>query len=397
MSFITRNKRSLIVLVLALFFFLCGAFMANLNLILTAGLFILTPALLLISVPFLRWLGGKVHADTLTAWIRIEPLYLGIWTVFVNFVGLLESFNNGTPVAMLFAIAIVYACLYVYIVFRESKKAKTSPNPKSTGRKALVWYTPFVTLFLMLFFLFAIEAEGSEPLVLLEEQELILEFVITILIVAMLFFVMAWIVQQVKSLWKLKNEKSRTEIAHLQSQVSPHFFFNMLNNLYGLVEEDAKKAQELILKLSDVMRYSIYEGQKKNITIKEEVDFLENYIELHKLRYHQKLDIQLITSLKNPEARLIPLLFILLLENAFKHGVEHLREEAYIHMDIQSSANEIHCYIKNNFDSAYLNETTGIGLKNLKRRLLLAYPKKHKLRIETSNEVHNVHLTLAAL
>ena len=76
---------------------------------------------------------------------------------------------------------------------------------------------------------------------------------------------------------ELKNEKTRTELLHLKSQVNPHFFFNMLNNLYGLVEEDAKKAQELILNLSDMMRYSIYEGEKEFVKLEEEIDYLKKY------------------------------------------------------------------------------------------------------------------------
>ncbi|MFT6415362.1 MAG: hypothetical protein ACJARZ_000698 [Dokdonia sp.] len=399
MSILSQNKRPLIALVLSFFFFICGAFIVNMKLIYTGSLFIFTPALLLVYVPLFWWFSKKVRLESLTSWVQKEPVYLGLWTAFINLVGVIESFSNhNNAAALFFTIASVYAGVFVYMLFRESRKSKTLPIPSGTRNKKILWNAPLIIFLCIAFFLFAIkEEEENGTLVLLGGQELLLELVITFLIGAFLFFVMAWIVQQVKSVWKLKNEKKRTEIAHLQSQVSPHFFFNMLNNLYGLVEEDSKKAQALILKLSDMMRYSIYEGQKSSITIHEEVAYLQNYIELHKLRYHQKLNIQFTTDLKNPDAKLIPLLFILLLENAFKHGVEHLREEAYIHVDIKSNAKEIHCYVKNNFDATYLSDASGIGLKNLKRRLSLAYPKKHNLLIEKSTEVHQVHLTLATL
>ena len=97
-----------------------------------------------------------------------------------------------------------------------------------------------------------------------------------------------WIFKQTKSILALKNENAKTELLHLKSQVNPHFFFNMLNNLYGLVGTDAKKAQDLILKLSDMMRYSIYEGEKEFVTLEEEVEYLKNYIELHKMRYQNE-------------------------------------------------------------------------------------------------------------
>jgi sensor histidine kinase YesM len=86
-----------------------------------------------------------------------------------------------------------------------------------------------------------------------------------------------WLFKQIKSIIRLKNEKAQTELLHLKSQVNPHFFFNMLNNLYGLVDKDSKKAKELILKLSDMMRYSIYDGQKETVLLSEEITYLQNY------------------------------------------------------------------------------------------------------------------------
>ena len=117
----------------------------------------------------------------------------------------------------------------------------------------------------------------------------------------------------------------------------------MLNNLYGLVGKDAKKAQELILKLSDMMRYSIYEGEKDLVTLKEEVDYLKNYIELHKMRYHKKIAIHFNCQILG-DYKVMPLLFIILLENAFKHGVERLRSDAFVNVTMIASENEIQFY-----------------------------------------------------
>ena len=203
-----------------------------------------------------------------------------------------------------------------------------------------------------------------------------------------------WVFKQIKSIIRLKNEKAKTELMHLKSQVNPHFFFNMLNNLYGLVDQDAKKAQKLILKLSDMMRYSIYEGEKDTVLLSEEITYLQNYIELHKMRYHKIIDVQFNIEMKDNDYEIMPLLFIILLENAFKHGVENLRENAYVHINLVARNNEVKFEIDNNFDSSENEHEDGIGLKNLKRRLELVYPKKHTLTLSKTDTFYNAKLNI---
>ncbi|WP_437368851.1 sensor histidine kinase [Maribacter litoralis] len=211
--------------------------------------------------------------------------------------------------------------------------------------------------------------------------------------ILILITVAYWIFKQIKSIIQLKNEKEKTELLHLKSQVNPHFFFNTLNNLYGLMEKDSK-AREMVLKLSDMMRYSIYEGDKEWVTIKEEVDYLKNYIELQDLRYHKKSDIQFSVQVVNFEVKVMPLLFIILVENAFKHGLENLEKNAYIHMNLSESNNTVNFEIENNFEIRHNSDHQGIGLKNLKRRLALVYPKKHTLTIDEANNKYKVALTI---
>ncbi len=222
----------------------------------------------------------------------------------------------------------------------------------------------------------------------LEVQVVVITFLFTILVV------IPWLIWQIRSLLKLRTEKSKTELLHLQSQVNPHFFFNMLNNLYGLIENDPKKAGKLVLKLSDMMRYSIYEGEKETVTLKEEIEYLNNYIELHKMRYHKKIDVQFDQHVLDENLNVMPLLFIILLENAFKHGVENLREKAFVKVYLSTSESEIHFTIENNFDVETLSDEKGIGIKNLKRRLELAYPGRHTLKFQSSDDVYKVQLTL---
>ncbi len=203
-----------------------------------------------------------------------------------------------------------------------------------------------------------------------------------------------WFIRQLILIVKLKSEKSKVELMLLKSQVSPHFFFNMLNNLYGLVGKDVTKAQELILKLSDMMRYSIYEGDNETVTLKEEVDYLKNYIELHKMRYRKNIEVDFNCNI-DENKKVVPLLFIILLENAFKHGVENLREDATVTINFTSSENNIKFTIENNVDSSEnLKSEPGIGLKNLKRRLELTYPNKHNLLFSSTENTFSAQLIL---
>ena len=221
-------------------------------------------------------------------------------------------------------------------------------------------------------------------------------YIVTTLSYFFLLFlaVVRWLFNQIRLVIELKNEKAKTELIHLQSQVNPHFFFNILNNLYGWVERDPKQAQGMILKLSDMMRYSIYDGQKEFVTIEEEILYLKNYIELHKMRYLKKIDIRFDIDIQESGLKIRPLLFIILLENAFKHGVENLRENAYINIDLSSLDNTVSFLIENNFDREDSTEHSGIGLKNLKRRLELVYPKKHNLHLLDEEPIFRANLTI---
>lgn len=218
----------------------------------------------------------------------------------------------------------------------------------------------------------------------------------TILIIYYVFLLglgIYWFVVQLVAIANLKKEQAVSELMLLRSQVNPHFFFNMLNNLYGLVASDKKKAQELILKLSDVMRYSIYKGEKMQVELQEEIGYMKNYIELHKMRYHKKIIVEF--DIKVSEKYTVaPLLFIMILENAFKHGVESLRSGAYVTVFLEADAHSIRFNVKNNYSSELKEAGGGIGLKNLKRRLELVYPGKHMLETVQTEDVFNSKLTL---
>ncbi|WP_276485534.1 sensor histidine kinase [Paraflavitalea pollutisoli] len=203
----------------------------------------------------------------------------------------------------------------------------------------------------------------------------------------------AWLVRQLLSIARLRHEKAIAELMLLKSQVNPHFFFNMLNNLYGWVAKDPVKARELILRLSDLMRYTIYDGEKTVVTLKEERDHLLNYIELHKTRYQKHIAITFHDAIDEGKT-VMPLLFIMLLENAFKHGVDSLRENAFVDIRLTCKEDAISFVITNNFAPGGQSNKTGIGLQNLQRRLELTYPDKHQLATTVVNNVYKAELIL---
>ena len=142
-----------------------------------------------------------------------------------------------------------------------------------------------------------------------------------------------------------------------------------------------------------MMRYTIYMGKEDVVPLKEEITFLQNYIDLHKLRYHENIDIQFETTLTK-EYQIAPLLFIIALENAFKHGAEKLTKNAYIYLSMKDIEDCLEFTIENNFDKNYKETTPGIGLNNLKERLELLYPKKHLLTIDKFDSVYKLSLKI---
>ncbi len=212
------------------------------------------------------------------------------------------------------------------------------------------------------------------------------------------FFVLLllWFYQQWKWLKTLEAKKSKAELSLLKSQINPHFFFNTLNNLYGLILEKSDDAPNVVLKLSDIMRYTIYMGKEDVVSLKDEIDYLKNYIELHKIRYQKKVAIVFNYS-QDMNCQIAPLLFIIPLENAFKHGVESLTEDAYIHINMKIDTDIIYFDIENNFEARESNETVGIGIENLKQRLKLLYPNKHKIQIEVNDFIYKLTLKIETI
>jgi LytS/YehU family sensor histidine kinase len=191
---------------------------------------------------------------------------------------------------------------------------------------------------------------------------------------------------------------SKSELQLLQSQLSPHFLFNTLNNLYGLSLIKDEKLPSLLLKLSDLLRHSVYQTRDSFVLLNEEIDYIENYIEFEKIRLNGRLNI-IVNLEKSDTARIAPMLLIVFIENAFKHSKNSSSQFIKIEIKLKLWENNILFSVYNSYDKSYINMNTinknsGLGLENAKRRLELLYPSQFDLQIDDRDDVYKVILQL---
>jgi two-component system LytT family sensor kinase len=195
---------------------------------------------------------------------------------------------------------------------------------------------------------------------------------------------------------EMEKEKLNSELAFLKNQVSPHFFFNTLNNIYALIGINADDSRKAVLKLSKLMRYLLYESEHGDTRLSQEIEFMYNYIDLMKLRINEKIELSVSFPEKYTDINFPPLLFVPFIENAFKHGVSY-RKKSFIRIAMSMDEDSILFSCSNRIvDEAEKDgeEQSGIGLENVTKRLKLLFPGRHDLRIEQSDNEYRVLLKI---
>ena len=200
--------------------------------------------------------------------------------------------------------------------------------------------------------------------------------------------------QQNNIILSLEKEKSQNELDLLKQQLNPHFFFNTLNNLYALSLQKSDKTPESILQLSELMRYTIYKGQEKTVKLAQELDYITDYIQLQQIRLKKTLHFEFEKQISNDQVEIAPLLFIVFIENAFKHGIEPAEEAANLKLSLISNDKNLIFTAENSFDPEEIAKTRGIGLDNLKKRLELLYPGRYTLDFATIGNIFKAELKL---
>ncbi len=276
-----------------------------------------------------------------------------------------------------------YALLLYHIIAFGQKKLRAAEHQLNlSNQKGYIVYAVFI----FICFTFAKDFDDRDPFGTQFQYYVFCWLMVVHLVVS--WFVGVWSLVK-----RLKNERVQSELMHLKSQINPHFFFNTLNNLYGLALEKSDATPGLILQLSDMMRYTIYQGQQDSVPLQQEIDYLNNFIELQKIRFQKQVEVDFDIQIEQP-VKVPPLLFINLVENAYKHGVETLADNAFVTMSLLVTDGQLTFTVRNNFDPDAANVNSGIGLSNLAKRLELQYPNKHQLNIDKQTNCFTVTLEL---
>jgi LytS/YehU family sensor histidine kinase len=201
-------------------------------------------------------------------------------------------------------------------------------------------------------------------------------------------------IRQKETEQSIVKTKLETELQYLKAQINPHFLFNTLNNIYALARKKSDDTADVVVKLSKLLRFILYEAQKKEITLAEELQVLQNYIELERIRYNEKLKINFTQLIDDRSELIAPLILLPFVENAFKHGVSESRFNSYINLDIRVEKGRLYFFCSNSKADNIPKILSGeIGLGNIRRQLELLYPD-HLLTIDNNETEFKVVLEL---
>ena len=203
--------------------------------------------------------------------------------------------------------------------------------------------------------------------------------------------------QQEEDSERLQRQNAQAEMYYLKHQINPHFLMNTLNNIHALIDIDSEAAKQTIIQLSDMMRYVVYETGDNSISLRDDIKFIKNYIELMRIRYTEDVDITFIypQELKG-RVDVPPLIFIVFVENAFKHGVSY-KASSYIKIDIKCDGDFVIGRFENSISERSRDAKPGIGLENVRKRLDLIYGEEYDLRIEDMGNNYCVTLKIPML
>jgi len=218
----------------------------------------------------------------------------------------------------------------------------------------------------------------------------------TSLIGSTLFEVAHFANQKEKESVQLQKEKLEAEMSFLKSQINPHFLFNALNNIYTLTVIQSDAAPDNLLKLSDMLRYMLYECKAEKVPLHKEITYIENFIDLYKLKDSSGLNIEVEIDKHRPDLMIAPLLFVPFIENAFKHSKVEDTNKGWIRIGLKVVDEKIVFEVANSKPAQTFtkDKTGGIGLQNVQRQLELMYPQKHELRIEAEGDEFRVLLEI---
>jgi sensor histidine kinase YesM len=337
---------------------------------------------------------------------RVFLLHLSFWCVYLSFnlyqVSVFQrdrGYEWGRLLTSL-SLQLIFTALIAY--FNYFITLPRFLKNKNVWRYILEFSVPFALLITLRVFLQRYLVDGyTHRVEYFYSSVFIVQIVAVTLFIAffvgMLKFAVEWFEFEAKKR-EVENEKLTAELNFLKAQINPHFLFNTLNNLYYLAFTKSSNTTEVIAKLSQMMRYMIYDSNHEKVPLSKEIEYMQNYIDLEKLRLNNQIPIEFKVEGNAENVLIAPLIFITFLENAFKHGVNNNNPGAWVNLAIHMNGKGCTYTVENSKVSQANTDThgkSGIGLQNVKRRLALSYPDAHTLRIEDKPDHYKVELNIA--
>lgn len=340
----------------------------------------------------------------LFSWNRVVLMHLSFWCVYLSFfIYRVSSFQRGdvdwsrvlAVAAVQFSFAMIIGYFnYFYLLPRFLKD-------KNGWRYVGQFMLTFAILITIRIYIERIViSQFPDHRNYMYDPRFIVQVVTTnlfvVIFLGMIRFVVDWFEFEAHKK-NVENEKLTAELNFLKAQINPHFLFNTLNNLYYLAYTKSPNTPEVIAKLSQMMRYMIYDSNYPQVPLSKEIEYMENYISLERLRLNDQIPIRFNVE-GNPDRYMVtPLIFITFLENAFKHGVTNNNPKAWINISISLEGSECSYEVENSKipnAKPVTEEKSGIGLQNVKRRLDLSYPDRYELEVKEDPEKYKVKLKI---
>jgi len=336
---------------------------------------------------------------------RVILLHLSFWWVYLSFfLYQISSYQHGPEVDWERVLTIVFIQVFFAAVISYLNYFYFLPRflvRKNVWLYLVEFSLPFAILMFSRLHLerFIIDGYGHHEEYLYKTR-FIVQVVTTnlfiVIFVGMLRFAVDWFEFDARQK-TVENEKLTAELNFLKAQINPHFLFNTLNNLYYLAYTQSSNTTEVIAKLSQMMRYMIYDSNHPKVPLSKEIEYMQNYISLERLRLNNQIPINFETEGNMDQVLIAPLIFITFLENAFKHGVTNNSPGAWVNISIKLKGSDCTYTVENskvNTVSPVSDGKSGIGLQNVKRRLALSYPDRHVLNIEDLPDRYRVQLNI---
>jgi len=333
---------------------------------------------------------------------RIKLIHLSFWAVYFSF--FLYQISFGRHKVANFGFAFRETTFHVTFVVLIAYINYGLLLPRYLKHRSMLRYSmEFLPIFVFVIGFYVIlrryDSIGSPAHEFFTSTKFVVQHSLSVffivIFVALMKFVEDWFTFESRKR-EIENEKLNSELRFLKEQINPHFLFNTLNNLYYLAVINSPNTPGVIEKLSQMMRYMLYDSNHPKVSLSKEIEYMKNYISLEKLRLNNEIPINFEVSGNVNDFFIVPLILNTFLENAFKHGLNNNSVDAFVNISIKVKDNNCLYCVENSKPALNANpaEKSGIGLQNVKRRLDLSYPERYHLDVEETETSYKVTLNV---